>query len=42
MAMELLDLNDEAARELRKTGWIIKCPFFRNGQAVFVAVKVTR
>lgn len=42
MAMELVDITDDAARELRKTGWIIKAPFFRNGQPVFVAIKVTR
>lgn len=39
MAIELIHMTDEAVRELRANGWIIKAPYFRNGEPVFVAVK---
>lgn len=32
-------LTDECASQLRAEGWLIKSPFFINGNAVFPAVK---
>ncbi|WP_256477428.1 MULTISPECIES: hypothetical protein [Chromobacterium] len=32
-------LTDECARQLRADGWVIKSPFFVNGNAVFPAIK---
>lgn len=40
MAMEILDITDDAIRELRNAGWIIKAPYFRNGQPVFLVIKL--
>lgn len=30
-------LTDATMRQLRADGWVIKCPYFVNGQAVFPA-----
>ncbi|WP_280954727.1 hypothetical protein [Paludibacterium denitrificans] len=42
MAMELIDVTDEAVFELRSAGWVIKSPIFRNGQVVFPVFKKKR
>ncbi|MTD34074.1 hypothetical protein [Paludibacterium denitrificans] len=42
MAMELIEVTDEAVFELRSAGWVIKSPIFRNGQVVFPVFKKKR
>lgn len=40
MAMEIVDMTDDAARDLRNSGWIIKAPYFRDGKPVFLVIKL--
>ena len=40
MTMEVVDMTDDTINELRASGWIIKAPFFRDGQAVFLVIKL--
>ena len=40
MTMEVVDMTDDAINERRASGWIIKAPFFRDGQAVFLVIKL--
>ncbi|MDE1714774.1 MULTISPECIES: hypothetical protein [Chromobacterium] len=40
MSMEITDMTDDAAKHLREGGWIIKAPYFRNGQPVFLVIKL--
>ncbi|WP_268753725.1 hypothetical protein [Chromobacterium vaccinii] len=40
MTMEITEITDAAADDLRASGWIIKSPFFRDGQPVFLVIKL--
>jgi len=35
--LNLIDLDDATAQQLRTQGWVIKSPFFISGRAVFPA-----
>lgn len=40
--IKLLDASDNALRTLRRSGWIIKSPYFTAaGEPVFIAVRPT-
>lgn len=40
MSMEITDMTDDAADDLRASGWIIKSPYFRDGKPVFLVIKL--